>query len=1242
MKTIGTTQKNYIEGESWNMPPIAKIELFKTPFPAASFGINKVIYSDVSLGLFAGSPIDASFDPLNDEDVILAENGQLWEFLGTSRPFGLPSNQFHLIRWEGYFIVPSNVTGGVDFTLLCNPNGEFYASANSSSYPSALTSGDRRITTTGGTNTDIREADVWSSGWAADSVHTIRVDWDLYAGAYAKCVLLWRPTGETDWRLVDSSVVNTTTAFMTVDTSSDPDSDALLLPGLTNISVAHDAEQTSSVTFQVPLNHSSGCYTYDTDKGCYGVLRPNSRIKVYSGYNTNGAGNTPAAADWIQDGEYFIDRVVLDRTDGNDILSVTARDTRKKAADTINLLFPNILSWDLAGYSSDGVFLNPDGVSRVVGYDSWTLAKTIRDLLSQSGFSSLQLWGKDSRGNYKIQDKSIRLDRGAEYRLKLPKQTSTDQLKFSYEPGRRLLDIIREIVDKFGYEFGVDYEGDVYLREANNPNVYSSSDLTLTGSWSRVEDIYSLKGEYHNIPSGSGNISYTPSEDFEAFNLVIPRGADAGYISISVDGSPLAGWQNYDVAYPTGWFFRDGDDPDLGYNPTVFEVRGLDYDTHTISVDTSGDVSINAIEIFETDRETADITFTTARALREGVESTDANIRNDITVAGADLGIDIDTFIVSRSVDVGSIHTPARKNYIGARRPVLAPDKSLTRQDVASYQSLAALKRYSTLADIVNLDIPAYPHLELGDCINITDAVSGTTGTDFWINRLSWTMTTNPRQFLMSAALNPYKPYPSYKPLDDADNPTAIVSDFQFSRTDGATLDPAFFTDNGLDPYVGPDSHYGCYIGRFSEENPPVFIEIGFKLWKTSICTVVIKDAITFKVMAVLAQEEVLEWGEHTFLWDGKWYTADGRDYRYAPVDPDFSTDDLKAYLDRRDPFKTSGDLGDVSPEDPSEWEGAGYFLVEMTYKPLNDLASTSVTRAVNSSDTSIKYGKLILPKTYSAGNAPTILLNHTEYVETEPESGLGGRWEIYTTEYAANGVSGIRYQLNHNDQDTKFKIKGHLDCFLLLTNGASLASGETDLLVYRQTFDEESFAAGPHLYLVTDDGGSPWTTQLVAGETDFLDPADGPYQLLIDPIGMPLKGESTKRFRFLYDSSIQRNTIKDWELGTFNDQVIPFTNDYLDFFANLYPDKYVNAAYYLEVEMDAIPRSGIPQKIRTLYSYKLESSSYTSNKHCVFPYGSPTYDTVKGQYCLTNRPTPSSKRIVHFTCDDTPNYSYD
>lgn len=1243
MKSIESGLQTVIESGK-NQTIIAKVELFKTSFPAPSWGINTVFYKnalDASGTPYAGDPIDASYDALTGEDVYLQPDGQLWEFYGLNRPLALPSTENHFITFEGYFIVPSDVSSGVEFNLIANQKAEFYASSSSSSYPSALLSGDKVISTTASANADALSGGTWSNSWAADSAHTIRLDWTLYKGAYSKCILLWRPVGETDWRLVDSSVVNTEASLMTVDDTMNPASDALRLPGVMRLQGTHERGRASYATFEVALGEASGAYTYDADTDSFGVLRPNRMVKVYTGYNTNSVGTTPASTDWIQDGTYFIDSVALNRTDGQDVLRVSCRDTRKKAADSLNLLYPNILSYDLAGYNSDGVLLDPDGTLRWVAYDSWTLAKAFRDVLFHAGFSSEQLFAQDSNGNYLIEENSIRLDRGKQYRLKLPQATKQEDLKFAYDPGMALLDIANDLAEKFGYEWGVNYQGNVYFKRANNPNQYAVDDATITyasGTWTESDHIKSYKGLEKTISSGTGQISITPSESFRAFNLIFNRLTDTGEISVSVDGSPVTGWQNYDLTSDVEWYWRDGNRPADGVNPSVLEVgRNLADSTHTITIDTTGALSFGGLEVYVEDRTLPDITFANSRVTRLEVENTDQNIRNDVTVAGDEKGVGIDELIYARSIDIKSVTNPASKNYIGTKRPIIYPDPSINRQDVVDYQSLAILKRYRTLADQVNFEIPSAPHLEIGDTIQITDGTSGLTGNNFWVNQLSWQ--ADPDRLVMTTRLDPYPPYPSYDELDEPSDPTGVVTDFTISRTDGNTLDPAFFTDNTLSQYVGPDSHFGCYIGRFSEEDEPVFIQIDFSLWKTSVVTLLIKDATSMSTVAVIADQELMTWGKHTYLWDGKWFDADHSTYRYFPVDPDWDIEeDLKKYFNRRDPFKTSGNLGDVSPPQASFWTGAGYFIVEMIVTPVFSPETKSVKRAVNADDTSLDRVKVILPKTYPF-NVPQIQLDHPTYSNTELATDIGARYEVYPDEFTPSGVTGIKYDMSFSGQEVKVSFYGTLDCFVLLSDTADLSANTVDLLVYRQDWDMESIAAGPHLYLITDEVGTPWTKQLVAGETDFLSPGD--FSFVFDIEGMPLKNRKFQKIELRrVGTEYRQYSVED--PADFHKRVVPFTSNYLELFNNLYPDRYVSAAFYLYVTMKAVPRNGIDSVVYSPFEYKLESSNYASNKHTVYPYAAPfTYEDWGGWAYTTER-RPDLNRKVHFTCYGTPNYSYD
>jgi hypothetical protein len=1088
----------------------------------------------------------------------------------------------------------------------------------------------------------INRASVSPSGWAADSWHSMRVDWTIPKGNYAKLAFLWREYDSTDnWQLVDSSVFNCQAHWLEVDDTSNPDSNALRLPGVFSIQGVEEDARASTVTIQIAKAEASGAYDYDSDLDSFGVLRPNRMMEVYTGFNTQGAGNTPADTDWVPMGRYFIDNIRLDRSDTNDILSVSARDTRKKAEQQVNLLFPNVLSYDLAGYDSDAVWDEPMGTMRWVAYDSWTLAEAIRDLLSHSGFTTEQLWAKDAKGNFKIEENDIRLGRSSIFRLKLPVTNKDEDLKYSFQPGAKVLDLVNGLVQEHGYEWGMDASGDAYCREANNPTQYaadasgSAGPITYTsGTWNRTDNIKSLAGVFYDMPSGTGLIDIAPTENFEAYNLIFERQTDPGVITVLTDGAIESGWEDYSIMFDREWFHRDGDFPASGINPTVLEVgRALSDSTHTIQIEASGNIHFGGVELFSRDRENPDITYDKTRVLRLNVDNTDLNIRNDVIIAGAERGTDTDDLIHSRSTDILSMARPSAKNYVGEQKMLIAPNPALTRQDVVDWTSLAVLKRHRTLADIVEYQIPGAPHLELGDCINITDADAGfSASNDFWVNRLQWR--TEPGNFTQSVRLSPYKPYPSFKPVLEASAPSGVMTDFVMFKTDGSTLDP----DATPSGYFNP---------AWADRADPIFLQMDFDLWNSSYVTLEVKDAYTNKTQMIQLEDELLEPGQYTYFWNGRWYSREdeSQSYSYAPRDPDQDAAWWSWYQDQDD-LHRSGKRGRT-----------GYSFIEATYSVADDDTQADVVRATNTDKTTVDYFETQL----SRPAAVTVFLdpNWGQPVNATQSDGVpfGGRADVYNDEHTATteaGKKGFRFNVGHLYEDAKYLIEGWLDLHILVTDSTS-QSDNPRLWYYPMRFTAESFSRGRHLWYIADEDTDPWTLQLVSGETDFLPPGQGQgsgYDFLLNPEGLTVFADTSRSAFKTRIAEIGGGFVPPTFKRVPEEierRAIPFRVGYLDDLNRQFGggSKVVNASWSFEIDITSINRAGEHTDTHPIGRvYRLEDSSYSSNKHCVFPSSDwDDFNRAGGWASLRNFKYGSvnKNRMVHFTSNNSGiGYAYD
>lgn len=1204
-----------------DLVPIAKVELWQTPFVASSYGINtgvwKVSTSNKEPWGIVGHV--GKFIAYNYPSNVLTDSGihitnQVWSNYGYNRPYNLDRSEDVVQVYGGYFQMPYSSTG-ITFKVVGGPNIKLWIGTGANFFPVYMSGLQNALAinhtaSLDGRDTSSTTATTGDAYWSGGSWHTFRVNHYITSGSYAKCGVFFKTDDNPTYRLVDASCMSVTGLWLTNTT----------LSGVASMAGTDEIDKTSTLNFTVATGSQ---YEYNSTTDSFGILRPNSYLKAYAGYKIGGTNY------FVEMGSYFIDSVRWDREEKKDLLRVSCRDARKKLAQAVNLNYPNFLSYDLAGYSSDGVFNSPDGTQRYVAYDSWTLTETVRDLCYKAGLSTKQLWATGTDGNYKMEENNVRLNRGAAYRLKLPNSIK-DDLLYSFKPGENLLKLINDLAEQHNYEFGIDYEGDVYLREANNPTRVSSQDTTITyAGFTSGENINSYAGFEYQCTGTSSTISIDPSDNFVGYNLIFNRATGEGNITVDLDGV-YTSYSGYGMSWPEVWNYRDGIYAGSGYNPCVLEI-GRGVTSGTIGITCSGAVNFAGYETFTEDRESAGISFGTNRVSRLDVENTDDNIRNDVIIAGNKKGIDLKEIIVSRAVDVQSIETPASRNYVGERKPLIFPDPSIIRQDVADALSFGILKRYRSLADIVNYDIPAYPHLELGDPIEITDSNTGLQNQVFWIDRLNWDVSD--KAFTMKAGLNPYKPFLSYEPILEPSNPANEVSGFRMSRTDGRSLDPADHSSNTLASYqqATAATATGYYAGRWGEEIPATFVKIEFDLFKSSTVTLEIKDRLTGSTVVLLEQDRYLDWGHYEYLWDGKWFDAEHNNYKHFPVNPDWAEEKgWTDYLKGTDPT-TGAKYGNSDTK-----TGAGYFFCELRYRPINGSGTTSVLATV--SGTSTNYAKGILPPegtcvvNFPAATQPIVTgagVDVGDSTQSHAYTVFNDNWQ------AGGGPEGVLFTAEILSEPMKLQITGWMDLHILVTNTNSLGGGGY-YYKYNQSFDPESFQNGFHLYQVTDDTTNPWTTNLIAGETDFLS-ADV-YTFLIDPAGMPLKSVDSDQ---QYYRQIGVGTLGDVQT-IIHKKVNPWRNGYFEQISGWFPGKYVNIAWYFNVQVKAINKVGATVDSTRTYQYRLEDPSYSGYKHALLPYG--ILNTAdRGDWAnYRHNHIKDNHRKVHFTAGASTNYTYD
>jgi len=1148
--------------------PAAKVTLYRTPHGDSYLGPAVCVWknTDTASGTpwLGDRPLYPGVDPWSNWDLILAERGQLAAWWGTSRPYGLPETEPHVFRFEGYFYWPAGMTT-MEVLLIGNGYPVSFGLGGVGTAPSAASA---QISYNATKNTDQREGTTNLYLNTAGLYYPIFAEAVLLPGAIGKLVVLWRPEGTGTWRLMDAASVNCRAQAES----------SVELPGVVKIDTGEDKSRAGTVSIQIAPGTSSS-YTYDASADAYGILRGGSRLKVELGYETS------AGTELLEVGNYFVDDVDRDEGPGPDtLLTVTARDSLGKAADELATLLPDVVDYDVAGYSSDDVWLEPDQLLRYTAFDSWTLAKTVRALLYKAGLSSRQLHAVDAGGEDLIVEKGVRLDRSATYRLRLPQIEKLDTLNYSPEPGSRLLDFLLELVETYGYVFRLDGAGNVILKEKENGTAYAinSGGWTFSGLWSGgVAAIDSHAGAERSA-TGAATVSRSNPDGVLVRLFFRRKTSGAGTFSLTAGGTPVV--SGVDLTHDRNWSWRDGIDPSTGTNPCVFEYRGID--TGTLQIDVTTGATFQGAELVTEDAEADAVELAGERETLKYRTST-ASIRNDVIVAGAERGADTGEFVIARAVDVQSIGRPAAPSFLGRRRLFLYPDARIRRDDQASYIAFRNLQQFQTLQDAATWISPGRPELELDDPATVYDVKTATAlpGTRF-VDQISHSWTN--ASFLSTVRLNPYPPLESYRlPLDPI-SVTDSLTDFELSRTDGGSLDPSLHSGNSLSVSEWSSREDGVYSPNWAEEADAVHVRISLSVWRPGFLTLDVKDVGTHKIVARLVQDQFVDWGAYSFLWGGRWYTPDGDSYLFYPQDPEGTVAAWAEYQGQTDPVNglTQG--------------RSGWVYVEARFDPLDSTIAGEIVAAVNADDTSLNYVHVILgPK---AGSVSGVIysLQPIYNIATTPDfTPHGGRYDIHLDEWTPSLPRGFRVTTGFLHEDVSFKVRGWLDVYVYAFVSTDYADGGT-YIYYAAEFDEESFASGRFLWNV--DG----TPVVVSGETDFLAP--GSYQFLIDPVGMPLKVAEpvSGDWEIYYEDNaigvpVAHQRTKRASL-TVPKLQLSYRENLLGFLGGLFPGRIVGVGVHFGLNFHARNRAGEDLTGAGSYAYRLEATADAGNKHGVIP----------------------------------------
>jgi len=1220
-----------------NRYPISKVELYQTPWVCSSYGINVVAWrddNDTSRTPDFGVSIDGSYDALTTTGVMVTN--QCWDGYGYSRPFGFNPDEDLLARYEGYLYAGSGNT--VDFKVVCNTSGHLYAETGAGTYPSAVTNLVLSATSTG--NADALTAQTGSVSIIADWV-PFRFDHYVSAGNLGKVVILYKDSSESQYKLLDVSAVNTTGSWVSPTE----------LSGVLSINGTNEVDKPARASVKLV---KSSFYDYDQATDTYGVIKNRRYIKISAGHNTNTTSTgyeAPNSTDYVPMGHYLIDDIQLTKNPQQEVLNLAAIDPMQNLVDSINVpLLPSLITYDVFGLNSDGVFDETDGLTRYNAFDSWTLSNTIRALLYHSDFTSDQVWATDSNGNYKIASDAdnIRLSRNDFFRLKLSNIEKVEQdLKYAYDPEKKLIEIVREFVELYNYEFLIDSEGHPVLRAKNTGVTYFKSEGALGTASVATEHAGSLGGKYWTVTGSNDSFRLASIGNWTGQAAVFTLESGSAAITSWLKGGVEQLSSNINISSDYAWSYRDGIDPRVNTNPCIINLgRGYDSSTDSSVITVSSGAKFCGWIVYNDDSNLVDVTFGKDQVEQLAVNQSARDLRNDCTVIGAEKGFDSDEWYTSRTINIESVMSPSAPNFVGRRQKVLLPQEGVRRQDVVDFISYATAFRHSRITDNVNYSIPAHFGLEIGDTINITDDTAGTSGTNFYANQISWNLAAGNAS--MSARLDSFTPVGSYQPLKAPISPTNVIDNFLVSRTDGADFTPNTNTSDGAWGTTASTTGYYNPIWD-TNESPPVQVKIDFDLYRNSTVHLVVKDLQTLETLAVLVDNEPLQYGSYTFYWNGRVWNDGHSEYRLYPNRPSFTdTGDWENWQGQKDLFDSSNSRGRT-----------GYCFVELNViDDDDDTARPSMETASNGSDTTKNYFKV---KLSSKDVVAVTDNNNTKYLSGNGgAAAYGGRDEIIVEELNdSGGPYGFRVDTSHLTENIKLVWEGSLDVDIVgMQATTGIQVGDMHIKAW-QKWNPQTLSLGKHLYRFPD-GADVTEYELIGGETEFLGPGQNYFAFdLENMMTLPDPSENGFKASTITKSNLpDTDVLREEENKDYPRKEFRWTPDYLTRISGMYPEfAAVGASYVFTVKLHGINQAGERIEMQAPFApIRIESETVSGNKHFVWPptdvvhtIGSASFTINAGEWARTrtakeydDQYASDEKRIVHFTSNVNIDDSYD
>jgi len=602
-----------------------------------------------------------------------------------------------------------------------------------------------------------------------------------------------------------------------VDISSPPA--PIPITQVNNIVVDSGKRQATALTFDVPLNPSSVAYGYSYDQAAdkfdSNVAADNSFIQKFRkvwlnvGYSIGGATSTVSK---------FVGQVrgwkPTRTAEGKDVLRVTCYDWSAFLKDDFNRGNPDKSDYLAHHYvfsSQEGNNTNFYSNSMPRTYDAWKLDDAIENILLNANIDPVTYRGKRKAvtvddetvetSDWLIKDKNsnkpIVLDRN-EFLGQAGRDINEepdDPYIWQFSVGSAYYDNLQSILDNYGVEFGFNNEGKFFTDQFESPsNFIPMSDFTETGSWSNVLAPAAMFAYVRETTTDADTTVY----GYEGSNLqfVAIVGPNAGTINVNLTNATLGVLVSQDVSlsHTSTWYFANGVDNSVGFNPAVFNVgTDLKFGTYTLTLTSVGAKPklINGLVMFDKDYDSPnDVMYTGDLGGNKGVitgglsASSDASfVRNEAIVVGRSIGKKVtetgssernpqtvnpnnpvSSNIVARTLDLTSTGSLSNANFVGRKLTTFITNPQLANIDRAQWLSEQTVFRYNQFGKSYSpaFESNLHPRVQLNDLIRVEDIKLGVLSTiqNYWVTGVRESFTRD--KAITTLKLDSWKPWTSF------------------------------------------------------------------------------------------------------------------------------------------------------------------------------------------------------------------------------------------------------------------------------------------------------------------------------------------------------------------------------------------------------------------------------------------------------------------------------------------------